>query len=78
MLNKESDLNMPDEERNLNPFLYLKPTEAMMPKIEETRNAYATLHNFLLSLPRSRQTSIAITELETSAMWAIKGLVFAK
>ncbi len=59
----------------LNPFGYFKPSEEMLPKIQETREAYTALHNFLLSLPKSRQTSIAITELETSAMWAIKGLV---
>ena len=46
-----------------------------MPKIQEVREAYTTLHKFLLTLPPSRQNSIAITELETSAMWAIKGLV---
>lgn len=59
----------------VNPFGYFKPSEAMLPKIQEVREAYTTLHKFLLTLPCSRQNSIAITELETSAMWAIKGLV---
>lgn len=59
----------------VNPFGYFKPADAMLPRIQETRDAYTTLHKFLLSLPESRQRSIAITELETSAMWAIKGLV---
>jgi hypothetical protein len=58
-----------------NPFGYFKPSEAMLPLIQDTRNAYIVLHNFLLTLPASRQRSVAITELETSAMWAIKGLV---
>lgn len=47
----------------------------MLPLIQEVRNGYSALHNFLLTLPASRQRSVAITELETSAMWAIKGLV---
>lgn len=47
----------------------------MLPKIQEVRDAYTTLHQFLLTLPFSRQNSVAITELETSSMWAIKGLV---
>lgn len=59
----------------LNPFGYFKPTDAMLPVIQDARNAYSALHDFLLTLPASRQRSIAITELETSAMWAIKGLV---
>ena len=64
-----------DNATQVNPFGYFKPAEAMLPKIQETRDAYSTVHKFLLSLPASRQNSIAITELETSAMWAIKGLV---
>lgn len=59
----------------VNPFGYFKPAETMLPLIQETRNAYSKVHKFLLSLPASRQRAIAITELETSAMWAIKGLV---
>lgn len=59
----------------VNPFGYFKPAENMLPLIQEIRNGYSTLHKFLLTLPASRQRVIAITELETSAMWAIKGLV---
>lgn len=68
---------MPVEETasEVNPFGYFKPAEAMLPLIQEVRNGYTTLHKFLLTLPSSRQRSVAITELETSAMWAIKGLV---
>jgi hypothetical protein len=58
-----------------NPFGYFKPSEEMLPLIQEVRNHYAVLHRFLLTLPASRQRSVAITELETSAMWTIKGLV---
>lgn len=59
----------------LNPFGYFKPSDTMLPVIQEVRDAYTNLYNELLKLPASRQRSIAITELETSAMWAIKGLV---
>jgi hypothetical protein len=58
-----------------NPFAYFKPADEMLPVIQATREAYATVHRHLLSLPASRERSVAITELETSAMWAIKGLV---
>jgi len=59
----------------VNPFGYFKPAEEMLPLIQEVREVYTKTHKFLLSLPESRQRAIAITELETSAMWAIKGLV---
>ena len=58
-----------------NPFGYFKPTEAMLPVIQGIRDAYTALHKCLLALPALRERSIAVTELETSAMWAIKGLV---
>ena len=66
---------MENKATQVNPFGYFKPADTMLPKIQETRDAYSALHQFLLTLPESRQRSIAITELETSAMWAIKGLV---
>jgi len=66
---------MDNKATQVNPFGYFKPADTMLPKIQETRDAYSALHQFLLTLPESRQRSIAITELETSAMWAIKGLV---
>lgn len=59
----------------VNPFGYFKPSEEMLPVIQDVRDAYTALHKFILTLPVSRQRAIAITELETSAMWAIKGLV---
>ena len=68
-------LGMEDKATKVNPFGYFKPAEEMLPKIQEVRDAYSALHKVLLALPASRQNSIAITELETSAMWAIKGLV---
>lgn len=66
---------MEDKATPVNPFGYFKPADEMLPLIQETREAYTAVHKFLLSLPASRERSVAITELETSAMWAIKGLV---
>ena len=66
---------MDNQATEVNPFGYFKPAEEMLPLIQETRDAYSLVHKFLLTLPPSRQRAIAITELETSAMWAIKGLV---
>lgn len=65
----------PENATEANPFGYFKPAENMLPLIQEVRNGYTALHKFLLTLPASRQRAIAITELETSSMWAIKGLV---
>lgn len=66
-----------DKETEANPFGfgYFKPAEKMLPLIQETRDAYSKIHKFLLTLPASKHRAVAITELETSAMWAIKGLV---
>jgi hypothetical protein len=68
---------MESEERatEVNPFGYFKPVEDALPLIQEVRNHYTELHKFILTLPNSRQRAIAITQLEDSAMWAIKGLV---
>lgn len=60
---------------SVNPFGYFKPADEMLPKIQEVRDAYTLLHKHLLTLPASRERAVSITELETSAMWAIKGLV---
>lgn len=66
---------MNDIATSVNPFGYFKPHESNLKKIQDTRDAYTFLYKFLLAQPASRERSIAITELETSAMWAIKGLV---
>lgn len=67
---------MPEDKATpVNPFGYFKPADEMLPLIQETRDAYTAVHKFLMTLPASRERSVAITELETSAMWAIKGLV---
>lgn len=59
----------------VNLFGYFKPADKMLPVIQETRDVYLMVHRHLMTLPTSRERAVAITELETSAMWAIKGLV---
>lgn len=59
----------------VNPFGYFKPHEDALPLIQDVRNAYKALYDHVMTLPPCRERSVAITELETSAMWAIKGLV---
>ena len=59
----------------VNPFGYFKPNDDALPVIQSVRVAYKALYDHLMTLPPSRERSVAITEIETSAMWAIKGLV---
>lgn len=59
----------------VNPFGYFKPHDSALPVIQEVRVAYKALYDHVMTLPPSRERAVAITELETSAMWAIKGLV---
>lgn len=59
------------------PFAYHKPSEDGFARITSIREAYSTLKAVLESqCPPSRHLSVALTELETSAMWAIKAVVF--
>lgn len=59
------------------PFAYHKPSDDGMVRITNVREAYSVLKKALEdNCPPSRHLSVAITELETSAMWAIKAVVF--
>ncbi len=49
----------------MNPFGYFKPSEEMLPVIQEVRDAYTTLHQKLVSLPASRERSVAIDQEST-------------
>jgi hypothetical protein len=60
----------------LKTFAYHKPSAAGLGKITELREAYSALTEVVSALPASREKSIALTELETSAMWAVKAVVF--
>lgn len=57
-------------------FCYHKPSPDGLDKITQLREAFSALHDLVEEVaPHSRERSIALTELETSAMWAIKSVV---
>lgn len=57
-------------------YAYHKPSEAGLQKIKELREAFSQLHDMIeKTAPPSRERSVALTELETTAMWAIKAVV---
>ena len=59
------------------PFAYHKPSEDGLDKITKLRVAFSDLKARIEQVASpSRERSIALTELETSAMWAIKAVVF--
>jgi hypothetical protein len=59
------------------PFAYHKPSTDGFARITALREAFSTVKLAIeTQCPESRQRSVAITELETSAMWAIKAVVF--
>lgn len=59
------------------PYAYHKPSAEGLKRITALREAYSIVQKIIEeSCPNSRQKSVAITELETSAMWAIKAVVF--
>lgn len=57
-------------------FAYHKPSPEALAKISELRKAFSALNTVLgQTCPSSRELSVALTELETSAMWAVKSVV---
>ena len=57
-------------------YLYHKPSKDGVDRIAKIREAFSALHDTIEELaPHSRERSVALTELETSAMWAIKAVV---
>jgi hypothetical protein len=57
-------------------YAYHKPDDVCAKKIEDLRLFYSNLHTILEGMcPKSRELSVALTNLEQSAMWAIKSLV---
>jgi len=59
------------------PYAYHKPSEEGMDKINQLREAFSNTDKLINELcPNSRQKSIAITNNEQTAMWAIKAVVF--
>ena len=57
-------------------YAYHKPSSDGVAKIAALRNAFSQLHDLIGALaPDSREKSVALTNLETTAMWAIKAVV---
>ena len=57
-------------------YAYHKPSAAGIDRIAFLREAFSELHDKIEKMaPTSRERSIALTELETAAMWAIKAVV---
>lgn len=57
-------------------YQYHKPSEEGVTKIQALRELFANLHSQIEQLcPSSRERSVALTHLETTAMWAIKAVV---
>lgn len=57
-------------------YAYHKPSEVGVKKIATLRKAFSDLHDLIESIcPTSREKSVAFTNLETTAMWAIKAIV---
>ena len=60
-----------------NEFAYHQPSSDGLIRVNNIRAEYSKLQRRIVELaPPSRQRSVALTELETSAMWAIKSVVF--
>lgn len=58
-------------------FAYHQPSPEGLLRITQLRDAYSQLQRLILDVaPGSRERAVALTELETSAMWAIKAVVF--
>ena len=59
------------------PFAYHKPSPDGLIRITHLRDAFSVVKRAIeAQCPESRQRAVALTELETSAMWAIKAVVF--
>ena len=61
----------------LKTFNYHKPSEKGLKEITELREEFSVLQQLIEKVaPQSRERSVALTHLETTAMWAIKSVVF--
>lgn len=57
-------------------YAYHKPGEQGLEKIRMLREQFSNLTAIIESTcPKSRELSVALTNLETTAMWAIKAVV---
>ena len=57
-------------------YAYHKPSPNGLDKITLLRKAFSELHDIIeLRCPNTRERAVALTNLETTAMWAIKAVV---
>ncbi len=57
-------------------YNYHKPSQEGLDRIAQLRKNFSLLHDLIEELaPSSREKSVALTNLETTAMWAIKAVV---
>ena len=69
-------LNQTEEAGILKPFAYHKPSDDGLSKITLLRKYFSDGKRLIEeTCPASRERSVALTELETTAMWAIKAVV---
>jgi hypothetical protein len=60
----------------LKTYAHHVPAPAAVEKIAALRRQFSALHEAIEALaPPSRERSVALTNLETTAMWAIKAIV---
>ena len=59
------------------PYAYHKPSEDGLAKINRLREHFSEGERLIKEIcPQSRHQSVALTNNETTAMWAIKAVVF--
>ena len=59
------------------PYAYHKPSSEGLEKINKLREHFSEGERLIREIcPPSRHQSVAITQNETTAMWAIKAVVF--
>ncbi len=57
-------------------YAYHRPSEESLNNIRVLRQAFSDLHEAIVqNAPESRERAVALTHLETAAMWAIKAVV---
>ena len=59
------------------PYAYHKPSDDGLSRINRLREHFSAGERLIREVcPESRHRSVALTENETTAMWAIKAVVF--
>ena len=57
-------------------YAYHKPSTASLEKTTLLRKQFSEIHDLCVAnAPQSRELSVALTNLEVAAMWAIKAIV---